>query len=232
MVHLRHRDFLHHLLHLLHFSHFAHNRVCPVLPIVLLSSPLSPSLLYYSSSVLVFTVRLWSHRSGYRTSSLLFPLSLSLSLSLSLFARHCSSPQCLVRWPALLHLSTSLPSCPVLHSRHRHGQPLEFRCFARVPFARQSPTSRCSFCRHCAALSDWSLLSVGVCVLVVGTVVILVCAGCCRSCGSTRRSVRFRSLLLAYLFVRAVITPSFCNHQVLVLLLSSWLPWAESIVLR
>jgi len=40
------------------------------------------------------------------------------------------------------------------------------------------------------------------------------------------------SLLLAYLFVRAVITPSFCNHQVLVLLLSSWLPWAESIVLR
>ena len=119
-------------------------------------------------------------------------------LSLSLFARHCSSPQCLVRWPALLHLSTSLPSCPVLHSRHRHGQPPAFRCFARVPFARRSPASRCSFCRHCAALSDWSLLAVGVCVLVVGTVVILVCAGCCRSCGSTRRSVRSRSLLLAY----------------------------------
>ena len=128
-------------------------------------------------------------------------------LSLSLFARHCSSPQCLVRWPALLHLSTSLPSCPVLHSRHRHGQPPAFRCFARVPFARRSPTSRCSFCRHCAALSDWSLLAVGVCVLVVGTVVILVCAGCCRSCGSTVVRCGLARCCWPTLFVRAVRIP-------------------------
>jgi len=128
--------------------------------------------------------------------SLSLSLSLSFSLSLSLCtplllstvlgAVACTSPP--------FHITPELSCSPFPPSTW----PLEFCCFAPVPFARRSPTSRCSFCRHCAALSDWSLLSVGVCVLVVGTVVILVCAGCCRSCGSTRRSVRSRSLLLAY----------------------------------
>jgi hypothetical protein len=108
--------------------------------------------------------------------------SLSLSLSPSL---------------ALLCSSTSHPG-PVLHScRHR---PLEFCRLARVLFARRSSTSSCSLCRHSAALSDWSLLAVGVCVLVrYGRV--LVRAGWLLFC-STVRVFAFRVSRSAFRVLR------------------------------